>query len=96
MLVIKYNFNLLFVLCILFNACSSVIERNEPDFKPKIYAASNIEMAIVRKQNNESISCAAKDFNKYACFSYEDLICLQEILDSCERFSSTQLSCDKK
>lgn len=73
---------------------SSCISPNRNDalppepFRPKVYAASHIEGGIVRKQDNEVISCAQKEFSKFVCMSYTDIIRFQQLLNSCETFTN--------
>lgn len=54
-------------------------------FRPKVYAGSHIEGGIVRKQDNEVVLCSDKQFSKFACMSYLDLIELQMIINRCEQ-----------
>ena len=81
---------LLLLLTLCSCASNELIERNEPDFKPKLYSASWIEGALVRRQENEVISCTDKKFQEFACMSYKDLIKLQQVLGACLRFSDVE------
>lgn len=72
------------LLSLLLSSCAH-FDRNEPTVKPKLYAGSYIENAIVRKQSNEVIQCTDRKFNDFVCLSYTDLLNIQYLLDSCQK-----------
>lgn len=76
----------LLLLCLTGCLTNSKPDALPPDpFHPKIYAASHLMGGLVRKQDNEVISCAEKEFSKYACISYLELIELQMLINKCEQ-----------
>lgn len=73
--------------------CASALDRNAPDFHPQIFVGNSVEQAFVRRQSNDSLRCESARINGFFAISHHDLLCMQKMLDSCERFSTRDLDC---
>lgn len=84
-----------FLLFILLSGCASeLLDRNAPSFNPKLYAANYKSQSIIRRRGEDEIRCNQPGFNEFVALRYDQLLCLQKIIDSCERFGPEPLICD--
>ena len=74
--------------------CKKADPINLPTFKPRLYAGSSSDAAIVRKQSNEVISCESPEINEYVAMKYTDLSCIYETyVFNCERYKTATPKC---
>lgn len=58
--------------------CKTKEAPNMPNYKPRLYAGSAENEAIIRAQSDEIIRCNSPEFNEYVAMKYSTLSCLYE------------------
>lgn len=66
---------------LLIASCSHDVRVKDRDVK--LYKASSFDYAIVRKQDDEIVSCLDHKFDDFVCMSKDDLQYLLETYDGC-------------
>lgn len=70
-----------------------LIERNEPNFSPKLYAADYKTQSIIRKRGMDVVRCDQPGFSDFVAMRYDQYVCMQKVIGACERFA--EISCEE-
>jgi len=75
-------------------ACSEKPVKNQPSYKPKLYAGDSDRYGITRKQSGEFISSADPRFDDYVAMRYSALACVYETyVQNCREYKKQVVKC---
>lgn len=85
-----------FLICLCFGLASCKTgAKNEPDYKPVIFAGDSDRGGITRKQSGQFIRATDPKFDNYAAVSYETLSCIHKTyIANCREYKEQEVKCD--